>query len=742
MIDSWSRFLEGNRVRSVTGLLIVLALFASSIPFIERNPSPYFLSSEHPARVIKTEMTEYFTRSGETVLVNLVAKDNVFENAFIDMVEVIHELLMSIEAPIPEQDPHPIKSVKSLLNADNISDDDGDILVEPSFIQKQWTDVERSKILTNNLFQGMLVSENGKSLNIYVEFNVDPDDEILNHYLVDQITSVITKTTSEYGLVEQIHYGGIPVLNQTIAQITERDAGRFLLAVFSAVFVLLVVLLRSVRNALASVLVSLVSVIITLGCMKWLGFTINVVTTVLPIFIVTIAVTDAIHVLGHASSQTIGQRMEYLKRAMINTSITTSIGFLSLAYTEITQIQGLGVMVAVGIVVALFVTWTVLPLMKVSVAGQESKVSLVDEQKVRNVSRTIKYLSVIVCIFVAAIAYFGIPHVGVNQANIDSFSDDIKLKADAQIISDLGAGTVPLNVWIKDDDSVLRGSVLEALDEIGQLEGGDVVVASSLVDYLYQMHSVMGIEEPLDLNNKPLIEQYMVLLEGGAERDIETVFEPVSRKDTKAVLMMKNDDSKSIKVIRDQIDLILKKHGVSEYVITGYGALNVVAAQEVWTSQVRSMVMTFIIIFVVLLFMYRSTLIAVFALAPLAGTLLVMFGMMGIMDLSIDVGSSIVASIAIGIGIDYSIHIIEAWRRTGCIVRAVLEVRSPILVSACVLAGGFILMVFSDFEPIRSMGILISLAVVVSAVIALVLMPAIILLKDSVKSRALVANAG
>lgn len=705
------------------GILALIVMCAISIFYIEKNASAYFVGEDHKSRVSNDQMQSVFTRSSDAIIFSLDATESVFQEVWVSAISDIHS---KVDSSYPDR----IKSLKSIFNSDNMVDQDGDILIEPSYYGSAWLKGGRNTILDNQIFSGVLVGIPGKSVNLFVELNPIPEGEAPIAIIKD-LESDISQILNSYDIEADILISGVPALNATISEVIEQDNLRLFPVVVCVIFVVLSFLLKSIKKAFVCLIISVSSVAITFGIMFLLGYQLNIVTTVMPIFIISIAVTDAVHVLTPSDpNQSHVDQMYKLKSAMINTTFTTSIGFLCTSFTDVIQLQSMGVLVAIGISVALIMTWLIIPTFSFKLPSQVE-----GDQPPRFMTES-KFIlgGGLVSVLCLIFGMTGIPKNYVNQASIEAFSDSIDIKHDTRRISDLGAGSIPLNLWIKADESVLESSILQTIQQIQSLEDPQVVKTTSIVDYLEELHRVMVVEGELDLTNRPLVEQYMILLEGGSERDIESVFDVIKRDSTRVMIGMKNDDAKSIKSYRDKVIAILEENQIEQYQFNGYAELNVVAAVEILETQIKSMASSGFIVFLIIMVIYRSLWIGVVAVLPLCGTIIVMFGIMGNAGTAIDVGSSIVASITIGIGIDYSIHMIEAWKRTGNAIDAYYEVKRPILISALVLSSGFIVMSLSSFEPIVWLGYLVSIAVVSSALIALFLIPCLLILKDRASS--------
>jgi predicted RND superfamily exporter protein len=276
------------------------------------------------------------------------------------------------------------------------------------------------------------------------------------------------------------------------------------------------------------------------------------------------------------------------------------------------------------------------------------------------------------------------------------------------------------------------------------------------------MHQALeGPDNPLDLRETDRLKQYLLFLESGAEKDIEAILDGVTHSNTRIVISMKDDSSAIAGAVINELQSHFDSASLDgvEILYTSYGAETVNASNEVVDTQLTSIVVTFILITSILLFATKSIILSIVGLIPLAMTLIIMFSIMGIFDFSIDIGSSVVAGIALGVGIDYSVHLIEAIKRSlhignpqqtivhalGQVIRPItisaFVISSglslscsgtlPITISAFVISSGFSLLMLSGFQSLASMGLLITVAMIVAAIFSLFVLPRLFLLKDA-----------
>ena len=331
------------------------------------------------------------------------------------------------------------------------------------------------------------------------------------------------------------------------------------------------------------------------------------------------------------------------------------------------------------------------------------------------------------------------------SASIQAFDEDRLVRTHNEAFIDAGYGTVPISVWFRTEEQngIFEHSLLSAIKSAETLLANHPDVANhiSILDFFDRMHEVLeGPGIPLDLGETDRLKQYLMFLESGAEKDTQAIVDGVTHSDTRIIVSMKDDSSATAEAVMSALQMHFDSASLDgvEILYTSYGAETVNASREVVNTQLTSIVVTFLLITSILLFATKSIILSIVGLIPLAITLIIMFIILGIFDFSIDIGSSVVAGIALGVGIDYSVHLIEAIKRSlhignpkETIVHALGEVIRPIATSAFVLSSGFSLLMLSGFQSLAAMGLLITVAMIVAAIISLFVLPRLFLLRDA-----------
>jgi hypothetical protein len=198
--------------------------------------------------------------------------------------------------------------------------------------------------------------------------------------------------------------------------------------------------------------------------------------------------------------------------------------------------------------------------------------------------------------------------------------------------------------------------------------------------------------------------------------------------------LLTTNSSYEVSVLEKDIEAYIAGHFPSDLDVqfTGPAGVLLDATAEIIYGQITSLSLSAVIIFGILLITFRSLKLGLLALIPLASTILINFGIMGFFDVPLDVGSAVVASIVIGIGVDYSIHYLQRMKAglaqgldfEQSILYAVRYSGKAIVFNAMVVGIGFIAMLFSIMKPLVTVGWMITMTMLVSAIGTILVLPA------------------
>jgi predicted RND superfamily exporter protein len=170
--------------------------------------------------------------------------------------------------------------------------------------------------------------------------------------------------------------------------------------------------------------------------------------------------------------------------------------------------------------------------------------------------------------------------------------------------------------------------------------------------------------------------------------------------------------------------------------VTGQPVLNRGLSESVDRNQWKSFFMAMGLVLIICLTLYRSLSAALLAMAPVSMTLLMVYGGMGLLGVHLDIGTSMLASLTTGAGVDYAVHLLAAWKGPpgeGPADRAALDgaasyaaflVGRAIWTNALMVAGGFVVLTMGEARPLQNVGGLTAAAMMVAALATFAAIPA------------------
>ncbi|MDZ7764434.1 MAG: MMPL family transporter [Melioribacteraceae bacterium] len=255
------------------------------------------------------------------------------------------------------------------------------------------------------------------------------------------------------------------------------------------------------------------------------------------------------------------------------------------------------------------------------------------------------------------------------------------------------------------------------------VESIDVVGNSfSLADYIKRMNKVMNADNEA-YNTIPdsqnLIAQYLLLYEMSGDPDNLWKVVDYDYKKANVNVQLKSDNSKEVNRAIEKLDEYkddFAKHNVNiEYAGSGYKAL--VFTDLILEGQIKSLLLSLLIIIVLLSIMFKKISIGLIGSIPITITAVISFGLMGLFGIPLSTTTALISSIAVGIGIDYAVHFIERYKiyalesgdKELTIKETMHHSGRAISFNAIVVIAGFLVLLFSVFPPNRSLGALVSL---------------------------------
>lgn len=821
-IERYCNWVITHKKLTLSTLALITVFFATQLLSLQINPSLFLLGKEHVGRIDTADSRTQFTGSGEQILVGIVAKeDSIFNSKSLLMIQqltqqfaelslvnendvdrlqeaaidgtskilvqsiitgrinqndasALRDLLAHFKAT-PGTDPKvveyvadllvravPVIRIRSLADVENIELDEEGALDVHKLIKMVPQDEKDLKALAaevfdNSLFIDSLVSEEGKASVIQIELSIDEEDSrnLQKAYgkVLDLVDSVETEDT--------FHIGGTATYYAAITDVVEQDNNKFFPFVILIISLLLYLSFRRWQGVWIPLLVSILSLVWTMGVVSLAGYKLNIITNMIPVFLISIAVADSIHFLaayyerlkkGDKDSAVLGT-LHHMLVPIFMTSVTTFFGFLALSVTNLTFIREFGIFVAIGVLFAFIITISLLPaLLPFLKLPKEVVARRSDNQLMKFIDRFGSFANALsksrpgllltASALVLAITIYSGLQVKVDNENINSFSESTRVRQDNDVLNQYFGGTVPVSIWLKaeSDGMVKRPEYIKAMRLIQERLKSHKQIGYTIspVDYLNRIHELMSDDSSMTLPDgasEEMISQYFLLYEFGDGTEIKDVVDYTYR--TARVIGLAYTDKGTVwqeivKDIQDYAKTVVPE-GVTVHVY-GAGELQASNIPEIITSQIYSFAMSFIVISLVMTILFRSFTLGLIGMLPLVFTLAFVGTLMSALGISLDIGSAMICGICFGVGIDYTIHFLSVYKsnllesqdQDQAISRTLASVSRPIVINSLTLAFGFTVLCLSSYAAISNLGLLVAASMIICAVMSLILIPALI----------------
>jgi predicted RND superfamily exporter protein len=586
-----------------------------------------------------------------------------------------------------------------------------------------------------------LVSEDGRVFAVNLLLEAGTSDGFLE--LVEEARSQVDP--------ERSWISGVPVFRTEINTSTRRELFTFVPLTIALMSALLFFLFRSAYAVALSLSVGLLGAGVMLGAMGATGVSITLITMILPSIVLALGCAYAMHILAAAQGES---TTDGLRDALVRISLpvalsglTTAIGFASIGFVRIDAVREAGAYGALGVLVTLAATLTALPaclaLRRLPSLRPRFAATLegsVCDALTRLATRR-RGVALIAWALLLVPLCFGLARLDAATDATSWFPEGTKPRDDYDHIRRALSGISPVNVVVESQGGrpVTEVEVVDALDRLAEhLEArSDVGKAISIADPLRQTHGGFMEDPALPLpDSRALIEQYLLLLES-----VESIDDVITEDRSAANVVLRVDDNRSgsLRDVAADAEAWWIEFGVPDFEARGTGTMFEFARaeDEITFGQIRGLTIAFLVIGLVLYLVFGRLDLAGLALIPNALPVLAIFGFMGFAGIALDAGTVMVGSLALGIAVDDTMHVIatlheaqEQGAPSELALATALRTNLPALTyTTVVVAVGFGVLGLSDFTYIRNLGLLIMAMMGVCLAADLSLLPALLRLR-------------
>lgn len=626
-------------------------------------------------------------------------------------------------------------------------------LIDPRTLDEGTPAERKARVLEDRFAAGLLASRSGDALAVIVR-----PERLENSLQRARLYAAAQAVVDETGLRPWLAAtAGQVALDVAELRSMARDTLVFVPATVALALLLIWWMFRRLLIVGVTLLAIATTVLVTVAVIVLWGRSYSLVTAMIPPLIASLTVALLLHVYnalyrsarrGLVGRDRVRHALAEVRRPALYTALTTAAGLASLGLSPIPPIATFGLAAAVGVLLlyplamwalpALFIAWDRGPWPD---SGSGSR--WLDWVVARTPRLALRRPAAVVAVMAVVVAA-GLPFVLQVKAETDLyefFDDGHWITRSTQTVEDALAGVSLLEIVFDGPgrDSLKDPAVLNALRAFQDwLEAQpEVDRTDSMAEIVEEMHWAFHGEDPAYRRipqRSDLISQYLFIYDG---RDL---YDLVDREFARARLTINLDvhGANEIQQVMDRITMHLRDAPIGQLDWRFAGTTHLFALQEdlLIQGQIRSLVAAVALMFGFMLLLWRSLVPALLSMVPNMAPIALIFVIMGLTGIRLDMATALIASVAVGIAVDDTIHIYHGYARrrargTGAIRALMWTFRGAgraVTATTAILCGQFLLLTSSAFVPTAQFGLLTAIGLLSALAFDLLLLPALLLL--------------
>jgi predicted RND superfamily exporter protein len=731
----------------------VTAFFAFQFPKIQIDTDPEnMLPEDEPVRAFYTETKDMFALS-DFIAVGVVKEDGAFTPELLNRIYKITEEIEQIDGVI-------VSDMLAPSTVDDIKQGAGGSLIIETLMGEEISTQEEadyiySRIMDNPILRGKLASDDGKAIALFVPI----ESKDISFEVAGQIEAIVDKYRGD----EEYHIAGLPVAQDAFG------AEMFSQMAFSApaamiiIFLLLLMFFRNMRVILAPMVVAMMAVIWAMGLLILTGHTVHIMSSMIPIFLIPIAVLNSIHIISEFHDNfkkykhkdaTIRHAIGELFMPMLFTSLTTVAGFISLALTPIPPVQVFGIFVAFGILVAWFLSLTLNPAIGMLISdktlrnfGREDDAHGVLARLMhgfRNLAWKRNVSIIVVALVVVVTAAVGLTMIVVNDNPVKWFKKSHPIRqADITMNSHLAGTYMNYLVFQGEEPDAMKNPVVQRYIQSVQddlIKERIVGATTGITDIVKKVRYELFGGDKAEMyipDDQTQIAQLLFLFEmSGGDPDDLFKFVTNDYQNANLWVQLTDGDNQAVSGVVERLESFIADNPPPPGIQVDWSGLpyiNIEWQRQMVTGMRSSLLSSFAVVFLMMIFLFRSIRWGLISMLPLTITIMAIYALIGYIGKPYDMPIAVLSSLTLGLSIDFAIHFIQRMRtiykRTHDFKEAYNEIFEgagrAISRNVLVIAIGFIPMLFSNLVPYITVGSFFLAIMLVSGTVTMLLLPAL-----------------
>ena len=659
-----------------------------------------------------------------------------------------------------------VERVQSLATANVVralparEGDEGGIEVQPllgdDVDDPSEAEAVRRYVLDDPLLRGDLVSADGTVTVLSVSFDETRIDDVRGG-VIEDIHRVIDP---KLPVGMRAFYNGSLEISETYNRMTVANTRNLTGPILALMIGAIYFLFRSWRITLLLTVAVLISTVWTMGLFVAMGFQFNILTSMLPALVMILAIADDVHIVQHfqhelrehgSGERAFRSSIEHLLVPLVGASATTAIGLASLATSQVVAVRTFGIGAAVGVMVDLMMSLVLVPTLllllkpETGIAPQE-RYLVEPMRRVARFSMRSARPVLLVTLLLLTVAAAGATRLRVDTNHINFFADDHPLHQSADLIDRQLSGVYSFNILLEGDpDSMRTPDALARMETLrGRLERLPFVKkVVSLADYVKRTNQALngGLASAAVVppSAEAIAQELFVfgLSDEGRRELARVAATDYSRAQISVKLASMSSDLvfEQINEAEREARVVFEGSGITP-TVTGSGRIFSTLDHYLVVSQLSSFATAFVTVFAVVFLVFKSARFGLLGIVANALPVAAVLGLMGWMGISLNVATVMVASVALGIVDDDTIHFIGRFRRetaagatsAEAIELATIHEGRASLTTAAINSLAYSIMLFQAYKPTAWFGGLLALTMAVAFLAEVLVVPAVIVL--------------
>lgn len=732
-------------------VLAVTAVFAVQFPKADIDTDPEnMLEDSQPDRVFYQKVKKEFGIN-DFIVVGITDESGIYRSESLKGVERIISQILKIKGVIAED-------VISLTTTDNIKAREGTLEIRPAMSRVPETREEvetlRRDIAGNPFLHEKIVSADGKATAIYIPIQ----KKDMSYRIGSAIEAIVNK---ELLPGQRFYLAGLPIAEDTFGYEMFKQMAVAAPMAGLGIMIVLYIMLRKVGFIFIPMMDAMISIVWAMGALIGAGYPVHIMSSMIPIFLMPIAILNDVHVLSEFADrypsirdrrETLLSVMEELYIPSFFAPLTTSVGFASLALTHIPPVKVFGLFTSFGIAAAWLFSMTIVPAVIMLIKEEQFEKAFGQERKhlwQKNILKGIGDFAWNRSVLIVAgfsllliIGIYGITRIQVNDNPVRWFKENHPLRQADTMMNRLFGGTYMAYLVVEGDkpEIIKDPKVMAYVDRLQKhLEEEPLVgKTSSVADIVKRINFVLHDEDKTyDTvpDSQEAIGQMLFLFQSSGDPDDLDNLLDVDARQANIWIQLKGGDNRQMTQVEDRAASYIQKNPLPEGVRVQWSGLTHI--NKVWQMiMVKGMLFavtdSFILVFILITLEVRSLLAGFLAMLPITISIVASYGLLGIFGRDYDMPIAVCSALALGLGDDLAIHFFHRmqhlYRETGSLSEANTRFfQEPALASfrmTAVIAVGFLPLLLSSLTPYVTVGTFFATLMTFAAAVTLLLLPA------------------